>query len=189
MKMPDIKKLYEVLDPEELAIMTFELLVKGDNGGAQKIATAVPRYTYTSPDISYTGTINRLFDVAALWSIEYWRCYAKMMASMGMQTLAKVASDLERMDEIETLEDLWEGRLCALGLLLVSLKNSHDINSQAIMSFGGAETIYGLDTELQDLSEDAKEFYDNYRVYFESLIDGLDPPESVNDYFFVGVPH
>jgi len=170
-------------DIEKLAVMTFEALVNGDSASARKMATSVPRYLYDAADYNYTRTLNRLFDVAAMWSVEYWKCYAKMIAAVGLADVASKSDDANEVESAKKLEELWEGRLCALGRLLVSLTESHSIESDAITSFADAHRVYGLDISSNELSEDAYAYFENFRIYFESLIDETDTPQSVDDYF------
>lgn len=182
MKPANFKKIYQSMNASELAVMTFESLVIGDSLTAKSIARSVPRHVYHSADQEYVVRLNHIFDVAALWSIEYWKCYCKMLASIGGGAL-KLTSKFERKSSFsDSLEQIWEGRLCALGLILLSLNTSHSINIDIMAKFADAYCIYGIDMTIEDLSYDAHEYYRNYLAYFEALIDGSSVPESVAEY-------
>ena len=182
MKAVNLLKLYESMPPSELAVMTFESLVKGDNVAAKNMAMAVPKYTYTSADKEYVGRLNRIFDVASLWSIEYWKCYCKMLACLGKEIQSRTSNTQNESVSNKSLELIWEGRLCALGQILVSLNISHKLDIETIAKFSDAQSIYGLDITRADLSDDAREYYRNYLDYFKSLIDGKSIPKNVVEY-------
>lgn len=182
MKSKRLTKIYQSMTSEDIAVLTFDALVYGDNFSAKEMAFSVPRFDYRCADKNYTERLNRIFAVAALWSIEYWKCYAKMLASMGLDTQNKKESNQSKSLSVSDLELIWEGRLCALGQILLCLKDSHNINIKTMAKFSDVENIYGLDITPDMLLDDAKEYYKNYLAYFEAQIDGVDVSESVAEY-------
>lgn len=183
MKAINLSRVYESMDTDELAVMTFASLVNGDSAAAKDMAMAVPKYNYYSADKEYVGRLNRIFDVAALWSIEYWKCYARMVASLGLTLQSRQGDHQIHISSTDNLEFIWEGRLCALGQILVSLSNTHNIDIETMLRFSDVQSVYGLDIAPKSLSDDASEYYLSYQAYFESLIDGSNVPDSVKDYF------
>jgi len=167
----------------ELAAMTFESLVKGDNSAAKNMALSVPQYTYRSTDKEYVACLNHIFDVAAQWSIEYWKCYCKMLACAEIKNQSQKPDSQDERQAAEELERIWEGRLCALGQILISLSDNRHVDIESMVRFSDAKCVYGLDIPVANLSDDAREYYENYTNHFQSLIDGTTPPKSVANYF------
>ena len=169
--------------PKTLAAMTFESLVKNERETANAIIESLPRYDYRSVDEEYRSTLDNYFQIASLWSLEYWRCYAKMLASIGLSVSSRRENDIEQEKEHDDREYLWEGRLRALGMILDELQEKYGIDRSILPYFAGAHAIYGTDEPVDSLSADAKIFYDNYLMMFDSLITGDDLDEEVDNYF------
>lgn len=187
MRKNDVTKLYEKMTVKERAKMAFESLCYGDTESAKKIAISVPRYTYRMADYEFKNPLDGYFQVAHIWSSEYWKSYAKMVAIIGLQA-SKLSQNVDYQDDIENeeldrLHSLWEHRLFALGVILKALEKSHNISIETLPQFADAHTIYGLELEVEYLEGDAREYYDMHLAQFVSFIDGTDVSNEVENYF------
>jgi len=194
MKQTDIDKLYKNLTPQERAKMAFEALCFGDGDTANKITNSVPRYTYKSVDLDYRKPLEEYFQVAFLWSVEYWKCYSKMLSVIGLQASFPVSSegksDIEKkaeLNKLSVMHDVWEQRLIALGLILKALEKSHGIGINTLPHLADAHTVYGLEFEPEHLESDALEYYEMYLAMFICLIDGKEVSPELDAYFNQGV--
>lgn len=145
------------LSSQERAKLTFEALCFGDQDTANKITDTVPHYEYKVIDFDYRISLNNYFHVGYIWSAEYWKSYCKMLAIMGMKAddhTPNKAELIDRVDELNQLHSFWEHRLIALGLILKSLKQSHGIDLATLPYFADAQTIYGLELEIDHLEGD-----------------------------------
>jgi hypothetical protein len=190
MKSKDIDELYDKLTSQERAKLTFEALCIGDKETANKITDSVPRYDYQAIDFDFRNPLNNYFQVAHIWTAEYWKCYCKMLAVMGLQANAfsgkkdEIAIEyIAKIDQVDQLHHFWEQRLIALGLILKALEKSHAVNPATIIYFSDAQMVYGLEFEPDHLEGDASEYYEMYLAQFVAFIDGTQTAPEVDDYF------
>ena len=79
-----LSKLYKQMNSQELALLAFANLKKEDSLEHTRIVDAVPRRHYLCLDTTFTNYLHRIFLMASLWSIEYWRCRTQLMAVTGI---------------------------------------------------------------------------------------------------------
>ncbi len=182
MKQNVVTKIYEKMTPKERAKMAFEALCIGDTETAAEITKTVPRYTYNSVDTDYRGDLQHYFDVASMWSIEYWRSYCKMLAAISIQSTTK-DTEKDQLDSAIDLELFWEGRLIALGLVLQAIEKSHGLKINTVTHYAGANSIFGLDYDPKKLKSDALEYYEMTIQLYQSILDGEKPSNEVDEYF------
>lgn len=182
MKSKDVKKLYSTMKPKTLSVMAFESLIAQDRENLKAITRSVPRYNYNCTDTEYTKTLDHYFQIASIWSVGYWKHYAKMAAAMGAGLLESDQSS-ERASELHRLEYEHESRLRALGMMLNQLQDLYGLDVMTLPTFADAIGVYGLDENPDSLSEDAELYYQNHLEFFRSLIDGTETSPEVDAYF------
>lgn len=185
MKLKDVNKLYESMEPRALAIMAFESLVKQDLANANAITSSVPRYNYNAVDMNYRDGINHMFQIASLWSVEYWKCYAFKLGSIGASLCLDASKEVDKLNRADESQYLWEQKLKALGMMLDELKNTYGLNTEILPQYAGAIKVIGLGESPESLSDQARLFYDNYLQFFESIINVTEVCSDVEAYFAV----
>ena len=106
-----------------------------------------------------------------------------MLACAGTKAHGQHCGPQNEFLTAEELERIWEGRLCALGQILIPLSDSRHIDIESMVRFSDAQCVYGFDIPVTNLSDDAREYYQNYLTYFEALIDGVTASGNVARYF------
>ncbi len=100
-----------------------------------------------------------------------------MLATIGLQVgLSKSDKDkttqeyLAESSKLDKLHYVWETRLIALGLMLKSLNETHNLDLSAFLTFADAKNIYGFEHEVDMLD-------------FLALIDNVAAAPEVAAYF------
>ena len=84
-----IAKMYKHLSTQELALLAFSSLANGDELEQARIADAVPRHTYSCLDAGFTQHLDRVFNMACCWAIQYWQCQTRTIAARAWWLTAK----------------------------------------------------------------------------------------------------
>jgi len=182
MKLKDVNKLYESMKPKTLAAMTFESLIRSDRKTANAITDSVPRYTYEAVDIEYRDAIDHFFNIASIWTVEYWKCYAKLLASLLKRSISE---GIEEKEKAHDLIDFWKERIDALSILTDALNEEFGLDRMAILNYAGISKVGSDNKNVDILSEDARLYYSNHLEVFKSLVHGTETSPDVDAYFAV----
>ena len=180
MKLKDVDRLYDSMNPNTLAVMAFESLIKGDRATVSSITKSVPRYNYNAVDVKYRSKINRFYQIASLWSIEYWKCNSKMLA---FTALSLIENDKQALEEVNAAVTHWQNKLKALVMMLDQLNESYGLDTKILPYYAGVSNIKGLGEDPNSLPKSASIFYDNYLQLFKSLLDTIEIIPKVETYF------
>jgi len=73
MKKDPVAKMYQQLNSDERAQLFFEYLSDENQIECERLSDSAPVKQYTATDLAFRDKVNRLFDMATFWGIEYWR--------------------------------------------------------------------------------------------------------------------
>ena len=137
MKKDPISKLYQQMNSQELALLAFANLKKEDSLEFARILDAVPRRTYINLDATFNNYLERLFKMACLWSIEYWRCRTQLMAVKSI-FISTVIGLTDRDEEKESaLLDFHEELMAAVEVALIEICDEFRIDINAVRQIAG----------------------------------------------------
>ena len=141
MKKDPISKLYQQMNSQELALLAFANLKKEDSLEHTRIVDAVPRRHYLCLDTTFTNYLHRIFLMASLWSIEYWRCRTQLMAVQGI-FISTVIGLTDRDEEQESaLLDFHEELMAAVEVALIEICDEFRIDINAVRQIAGITRV------------------------------------------------
>jgi len=141
MKKDPISKLYQQMNSQELALLAFANLKKEDSLEHTRIVDAVPRRRYLCLDTTFTNHLNRVFHMASLWSIEYWRCRTQLMAVTGLCLSAEIGiTDRDKEKEYQLL-DYHEEKMAAVEMALIEICDEYRIDINAVRQIAGITRV------------------------------------------------
>jgi hypothetical protein len=147
-----ISKLYKHMSSKELALLAFANLANRDELEQARIIDAVPRHTYSCLDATFSEYLDRVFNMACCWSIQYWQCQARLMAANGcLLAHLKDKDDIQQWALDDEIRDHHARRLAAVEVALVELCQEHGIDIEAVKQIAGITTDFKSNIEL-DLS-------------------------------------
>jgi hypothetical protein len=79
--LSQVGKLYTQMPPSALASLVMNAAVAGEFAEAEKIIAAVPRKTYTCPDVQYQWRRDAMETGLLALGVEYWHCVSMMMVA------------------------------------------------------------------------------------------------------------
>ncbi len=159
MKQDRIAKLYEGLTNKERAALAFRYMTDTNELELERVASAVPMKIYKCRDMEYQGWLNGFADMAALWAIEHWQTYSRMLAALVALHLTIACKKLDHKeldkDEIQAMMDAhkkWESHLLALDRALLAICEEHGIDPDAVRRMAGADPfdpVYALEPDAE----------------------------------------
>ncbi len=128
-----IAKMYKHLTAQELALLAFASLANGDELEQARIADAVPRRTYSCLDADFTQHLDRVFNMACCWAIQYWQCQTRTMAARTLWLTAKGEQHLQADEALYR----HQRRQAAIEAALMEICQEHGIDIEAVKQIAG----------------------------------------------------
>jgi hypothetical protein len=135
-----IAKMYKHLTAQELALLAFASLANRNELEQARIYDAVPRRTYSCLDAGFTQHLDRVFNMACFWAIQYWQCQTRIMAA---RTLWLTAKGEQHWQADEALYR-HQRRQAAIEAALTEICQEHGIDIEAV------KQIAGITSDLAD---------------------------------------
>lgn len=174
----DLTKIYKNLDTHKKAALVFQGEITGDVQACHDIQRSVSKKVYSMPDVEFSDTLAAFHDVAAIWSIEYWRFCTKYVSIICKNLTGSV--EVEKLDR---LESFYLNRLIALGILSRTFTKRYGMDSGLLYRFANSSIEWDEGKGLEDLDSGSKDYYRNHLELFSSIVDGADPSSHVREYF------
>ena len=128
-----IAKMYKHLTAQELALLAFASLPGGDELEQARIYDAVPRRTYSCPDMDFVKHLDRVFNMACCWAIQYWQCQTRTMAARSLWLTAKG----DRHWQADEALYRHQRRQAAIEAALMEICQEHGIDIDAVKQLAG----------------------------------------------------
>ena len=128
-----IAKMYKHLSTQELALLAFSSLANGDELEQARIADAVPRRTYSCLDAGFTQHLDRVFNMACCWAIQYWQCQTRTIAARAWWLTAKG----DRHWQADEALYRHRRRQAAIKAALMEICQEHGIDNEAVKQIAG----------------------------------------------------
>lgn len=151
----NITKLYGSLTSQELALLAFHHLTDVNEIELGRIASAVPFKTYRCRDLEYQDRLDGLFNMAALFSIEHWRIYARSLEALVASHF--MAGDSEKERQMFEVQEIWQSRLLALDTALKDVCKEQGIDEESVRRLTGADKFKATMPKLNPDEEYEKE--------------------------------
>ena len=126
MKKDPLSKMSQQLNSEERALLFLKYLSEGDQIECERLSDAAPIKEYLSTDLAFRDKLNRLFDMATYWGIEYWRNH---------YFAATVFSDAG------DNRNRWLARIAAHQQALIAVCERHTIPIESVMLISSTDEI------------------------------------------------
>lgn len=137
-----LSKLYTQMNSQELALLAFANLKKEDSLEHTRIVDAVPRRHYLCLDTTFTNYLHRIFLMASLWSIEYWRCRTQLMAVRGICLSAELGITNRNQEKEYALLDYHEARMAAVEMALIEICDEYRIEINTVRQIAGITRVF-----------------------------------------------
>ena len=128
-----IAKMYKHLTAQELARLAFASLANRNELEQARIADAVPRRTYSCLDAGFTQHLDRVFNMACFWAIQYWQCQTRTMAARTLWLTAKGEQHLQADEALYR----HQRRQAAIETALIEICQEHGIDIEAVKQLAG----------------------------------------------------
>lgn len=136
-----IGKMYQHLSSQELALLAFANLTNNNPLEDARITDTVPRHRYLCLDTTFTNHLNRVFYMACLWSIEYWRCRTQLMAVRGICLSAELGITNRDKEKEYALLDYHSAQMAAVEVALIEICDEFRIDINAVRQIAGITRI------------------------------------------------
>lgn len=138
MKDNQVSKLYKLLAPHEQAALAFGHMTNLDETAVEQVLEAVPKRIYTSLDADYEHHIDRIFCMALMWGIQYWKLQARLLSAFNR---ARQTSDDMPFGERMAAYEAVEGHLLAHDAALASVCEQFGLDHEAVRRMSEAEPL------------------------------------------------
>jgi hypothetical protein len=164
MKKDPISKLYQQINSQELALLAFANLNQEDSLEHTRIVDAVPRRRYLCLDTTFTNYLHRVFHMASLWSIEYWRCRTQLMAVQGI-FISTVIGLTDRDEEKDSaLLDFYGEQMAAVEVALIEICDEYRIDINAVRQ------IAGITRDFKQENTPNADYLQEFKGYMRQLL-------------------
>lgn len=134
-----ITKLYSGMTNKERAALAFRYLTDVNELELERVSGAVPFKTYRCRDLEYQDRLDGLFNMAALYSIEYWRIYSRSLEALVASHV--MANDSVKEQQMLEVQGIWQSRLMALNCAMLAVCTEHGIEPDSVRQLAEVETF------------------------------------------------
>ena len=164
MKKDPLSKLYQQMNSQELALLAFANLKKENALEHTRIVDAVPRRRYLCLDTTFTNYLNRVFKMACLWSIEYWKCRTQLMAVTGLCLSAEIGITDRDKEKEYALLDFHEDKMAAVEVALIEICDEYRIDINAVRQ------IAGITRDFKQENTPNADYLQEFKGYMRQLL-------------------
>lgn len=109
MTATNLNRVYSGIPPAALASLAIHAGIAGDETELQRIHAAVPRKTYTCPDVAYQWRRDTIETQLLQWAVDYWKATSFMMVANAHVLLMKPDGDVLDFVAADASYQKWAG--------------------------------------------------------------------------------
>jgi hypothetical protein len=137
--MSKLERIYRNLTNKQLAVLAFNHVLRGDEVEVEKIASAAPRKSYSCPDAEYTSTLDTFFQIAQIWSVDYWKARCLVFETIyHWQAAVQRNAKGDAKAFLEVIKNN-EGQVLALFQAMKNVCEEHGLSFESIRGFSEAD--------------------------------------------------
>ncbi|MFM2004456.1 MAG: hypothetical protein RLZZ09_111 [Pseudomonadota bacterium] len=156
-----LNSIYRQMPPKTLAAMVLNAAVVRDEDTVNRIMAAVPRRTYSCPDIAYQWTRDALETALLTLGMEWWRNIAMQQVCTGGVLRAANEEDYDNLLEWDARHAKWRRAGAVIDAVLHTLCAECGLDEPAIRNWLNLPPKAGMEPEPFD---------DEQREDFEAMV-------------------